>query len=44
LRYEHNHAAAEPLLAIPDAVGWAWPQGKDWRRRCESMIAKVEDV
>lgn len=38
LSYRHESATAEPLLAIPDAVGWAWARGGDWRRRCEKVV------
>lgn len=44
LEYWHESAASEPLLAIPDAVGWAWARGGDWRRRAQSMITAVIDV
>lgn len=32
----HRHATAseEPLLAIPDALAWAWARGGPWKRRC----------
>ncbi|MDN5725296.1 MAG: hypothetical protein L0G99_05100 [Propionibacteriales bacterium] len=42
--YAHLSAAAEPLLAIPDAIAWAWPKGGDWRRRCEPMVTQVVEV
>jgi hypothetical protein len=41
LRYRHERAAAEPLLAIPDAVAWAWGKGGDWRRRAEANVVDV---
>ncbi|MCJ1688509.1 hypothetical protein [Rathayibacter sp. VKM Ac-2927] len=44
LEYWHESAASEPLLAIPDAVGWAWARGGDWRRRAQSMISDVIDI
>ena len=44
LAHRHATAAAEPLLAIPDAVGWAWARGGDWRRRCDSLNIRVTDV
>jgi hypothetical protein len=31
LRYVHRRAAAEQLLALPDAVAWCWAKGGDWR-------------
>ncbi|MFN0089285.1 MAG: hypothetical protein ACKVWR_03300 [Acidimicrobiales bacterium] len=30
--YEHRGSRDEPLLALPDAVGWAEGAGRDWRR------------
>ena len=41
LEYWHESAASEPLLAIPDAVGWAWARGGDWRRRAQPLIVDV---
>lgn len=36
----HRHAAAreEPLLAVPDALAWAWAKGGDWRRRVQPHV------
>lgn len=42
--YEHRTAAAEPLLAIPDAIAWAWARGGDWRRRVGPVITAVVEV
>ncbi|MCL2455054.1 MAG: hypothetical protein FWD18_07135 [Micrococcales bacterium] len=44
LRYQHESATSEPLLAIPDAVAWAWAKGGEWRRRCEQVVVDVIDV
>jgi len=44
LRYEHRRAAAEQLLAIPDAIAWCWAKGGDWRRRVEPVVADVRSV
>jgi hypothetical protein len=44
LRYSHDSATSEPLLAIPDAVAWAWAKGGDWRRRCDSLVVSVQDI
>lgn len=44
LRYRHALAAQEPLLAIPDGIGWAWARGGDWRRRTAGMVVDVVDV
>jgi hypothetical protein len=42
--FAHRHATAvhEPLLALPDALGWAWAKGGDWRRRCDTEICVVD--
>jgi hypothetical protein len=32
--HRHTTASDEPLLAIPDALAWAWARGGPWRRRC----------
>lgn len=34
VEHRHERASNEPLLALPDAVGWAWAKGGDRRRRC----------
>lgn len=44
LLYRHDRAASEPLLALPDAIAWAWARGGEWRPRCEEMVTKVVDV
>lgn len=40
LRYHHSKCNAEPLLAIPDAVAWAWPQ-RSWRGECNGLVRNV---
>ncbi|PZF01023.1 hypothetical protein DEJ01_12085 [Curtobacterium sp. MCLR17_040] len=42
LVHRHETAAHEPLLALPDAVGWAWAKGGDWRRRCPPEINVID--
>lgn len=44
LHYLHDRAAQEPLLAIPDAIGWAWARGGTWRRRVRPLVLDVIDV
>ena len=39
--YDHDVAAQEPLLCIPDAVAWAWGRGGDFRRRAELLVTDV---
>lgn len=44
LVYRHESATSEPLLAIPDAIAWAWAKGGDWRSRCEPVVLGVVNV
>lgn len=44
LRYHHARAAQEPLLAVPDVIGWAWAKGGDWRRRTDGLVVDVIEV
>jgi len=44
LRYQHQRASAEILLAIPDALAWCWAKGGDWRRRVEPIVTDVQRV
>ena len=44
LLYLHERAAQEPLLAVPDVIGWAWARGGDWRRRASPLVETVIDV
>jgi len=44
LAHRHARASEEPLLVIPDAVGWAWARGGDWKRRLATLDLTVEDV
>lgn len=41
LRYEHQRASTEPLLALPDSVAWCWAKGGDWHRRIASVVEEV---
>lgn len=38
LRHRHASAREEPLLAIPDALAWAWAKGGDWQRRIRPLV------
>lgn len=40
-RYRHAAPAEEQLLAIPDALAWAWARGGDVRRGVRSLVAAV---
>lgn len=44
LRYQHQRAYEEPLLAIPDAVAWCWAKGGEWRKRAEPLVKQVHQV
>ncbi|WP_125775112.1 hypothetical protein [Antribacter gilvus] len=44
LVYFHERAAAEPLVAIPDAIGWAWARGGGWRQRAIPLVEAVIDL
>jgi hypothetical protein len=41
LIYEHRRAREECLLAIPDAVAWAWARGGEWRTRARPLVSGV---
>ncbi len=41
--YEHLDSTQEPLLWIPDALGWCYGAGGDWRRRVACAINAVID-
>jgi len=43
-RYQHRRAHEECLLAIPDAVAWAWPKGGRWRQRTSGLVAYSTEV
>lgn len=34
----------EPLLAVADALAWAYGAGAEWRGHVDSMLVKVEQV
>lgn len=44
LTYEHRAPHQEPLLWVPDAVGWAHARGGHWRTSVMPLIAGVVDV
>ena len=44
VQYEHRLASAEPLLAVPDAIGWAYARGGDFRRWAVPLVVEVVDV
>jgi len=40
----HSLPRTEPLLWIPDAIGWAYGRGNPWREMVSSGIEKVIEV
>lgn len=44
LRYRHESPYAEPLLWVPDAVGWADARGGEWRRLADAVVRRRFDV
>jgi hypothetical protein len=44
LAYEHLCPHEDPVLAIADAVAWAYGAGADWRRRVAPTIDAVVDL
>ena len=44
IQYQHFRAADELLLCVPDAIGWCWAKGGDWRRRIKPLIEAVQPV
>lgn len=44
LRYYHQRAYEECLLAIPDAVAWCWAQGGRWRGEVRQLVTRVQRV
>lgn len=36
--YTHRGSRDEPSLSLPDAIGWAWGAGGQWRRRVASAV------
>jgi hypothetical protein len=44
LTYAHEKASHEPLLCLPDAIGWAHLRGGEWRRRASALVAAVHQL
>lgn len=44
LTYVHEKASHEPLLCLPDAIGWAHLRGGEWKRRAAALVAAVHEV
>jgi len=44
VRYDHGKASQEPLLALPDILGWAWSKGGQWRAACRQIVTTTIDV
>lgn len=44
LTYEHLLPHDDPVLAIPDAIAWAYGAGGDWRRRVARVVTQVANL
>lgn len=44
LRFEHQHARSEPLLAIPDAIAWCWQRGGPWKDRVRELVVNMHTI
>jgi hypothetical protein len=44
VQYTHRDSRSEPLLSLPDAIGWAVGAGGMWRRLVEPIVAEVIQV
>jgi hypothetical protein len=44
LHYTHRGSSDEPLLCLPDAVGWAVGAGAVWRQLIEPVVDEVIDL
>jgi hypothetical protein len=44
VHYDHEQAAGELLLALPDIVAWCWVRSGDWRRRVSPIISNVRHI
>lgn len=44
LRYAHRAPYEEPLLWIPDAIGWAHARGGVWRERASPVIHRAISI
>lgn len=40
IRFNHSKRHEEPLLAIPDAVGWCLQRGRPWTARVSSLVTR----
>lgn len=38
ITYVHRGSRDEPLLALPDGIGWAHGAGRDWRRIIAGVV------
>jgi hypothetical protein len=44
VQYTHRGSRSEPLLSLPDAIGWAVGAGGMWRRLIEPIVSEVMQV
>lgn len=38
VQFSHRGSRDEPLLSLPDAIGWSFGAGGAWRRKVEPII------
>lgn len=39
--YEHRTRSEDALLAVPDAIAWAWARGGEWRKYIRPVVCHV---
>lgn len=44
LRYTHDKVTQDPLLLVPDAIAWAWPQRGHWQKSCLPVVRNVREL
>jgi len=44
LAHRHAHAATEPLLVLPDVIGWAWARKGEWRNRLSGVAITLSEA
>ncbi|MGY4772899.1 hypothetical protein ACXC9Q_38845 (plasmid) [Kribbella sp. CWNU-51] len=44
LAYRHEKPSSEPLLWLPDIIGWAYTRGGDWYRRARSSSIELRVI
>ncbi|HEY1733348.1 MAG TPA: hypothetical protein VGG23_02790, partial [Acidimicrobiales bacterium] len=44
IEYRHQRAFEDPLLALPDIVGWCWARSGEWRWRIRPILVAARRV